>query len=87
MKKKTLYTDAPPEVEEALETAVRITDFLPSPEQLAEKETDTKKVTIALTKRSLSLFQKYARKHRAKYQYMIRRLVHSYAEHKLSTKV
>ena len=34
MNRKVIYTDAPPEIEDALEHSVRIKDFLPSPEFL-----------------------------------------------------
>jgi len=32
MRQKIIYTDAPPEIQESLERAVIIEDFLPSPE-------------------------------------------------------
>jgi predicted DNA binding CopG/RHH family protein len=86
MKKKIIYTDAPPDVENAMEHAIRIPDFLPSPEELASEEKGTSKVTISLSKKSLSLFKKYAHQHNAKYQAMIRRLVDSYAEKQLANK-
>jgi predicted DNA binding CopG/RHH family protein len=75
------------QVNAALEAAVRIKDFLPSPEELARAETNTTKVTLALTKRSLDLFKRYAHKRGARYQTMIRKLVDSYAQHTLSGKV
>ena len=34
MRRKIIYTDAPPEIQESLERAVIIEDFLPSPEFL-----------------------------------------------------
>jgi predicted DNA binding CopG/RHH family protein len=87
MKKKTIYTDAPADIDAALDAAVRIKDFLPSPEELARTETNTAKVTLALTTRSLDLFKRYARKRGARYQTMIRRLIDSYAEKTLAGKV
>jgi hypothetical protein len=36
MSKKIVYTDAPPEIEEAMAMAVEVDDFLPSPEELAK---------------------------------------------------
>ena len=57
-----------------------VADFLPPPEKLAMPE-ETVKVTIALTKRSLEFFKQEARKHRSKYQRMIRELVDRYARH------
>ena len=58
----------------------RVSDFLPPPEKLAMPE-ETVKVTIALTKRSLEFFKQEARKHRSKYQKMIRELVDKYASY------
>jgi predicted DNA binding CopG/RHH family protein len=87
MKKKTVYTDAPADIDAALDEAIRIKDFLPSPEELARTETTTSKVTISLTTRSLDLFRRYARKRGARYQTMIRRLIDSYAERTLAGKV
>jgi predicted DNA binding CopG/RHH family protein len=87
MRRKTVYSDAPREIDKALDDAVRIKDFLPSPEELIAKENSTTKVTLALTNRSLMLFRKYARKHGAKYQHMIRRLVDIYAQHSLARKM
>ena len=86
-KKKIVYTDAPAEVDAALDAAIRIKDFLPSPAELARTETTTAKVTISLTTRSLDLFKKYARNRGARYQTMIRRLVDSYAERTLAGKL
>lgn len=73
------YTDAPAEIDEALESAERIEDFLPRPEELVRK-IDKEKITIAIDKRSLDLYKKYAKKHNAKYQTMINSVVGSYAE-------
>jgi len=58
----------------------RVAEFLPPPEKLAMPE-ETVKVTIALTKRSLEFFKQEARKHRSKYQKMIRELVDKYASY------
>ena len=71
MNKKIKYTD------ESLGELRRIKDFLPSPEQLIFKER-TVKVTIALSKSSIDYFKKIARRHRAPYQKMIRRLLDDY---------
>lgn len=73
------YTSAPADIAQALQDAIPIEDFLPSPDQLilkAEKE----KITIAIDKRSLELFKQYADKHDAKYQTMINGVVSSYAD-------
>lgn len=73
------YTDAPAGMAQALQDAVPIEDFLPSPDQLILK-TEKEKITIAIDKRSLELFKQYAEKHDAKYQTMINGVVSSYAD-------
>ncbi len=55
-----------------------ISDFLPSPEELAFKE-ETVKVTISLSKSSVVFFKKKAKKHGTQYQKMIRRLLDAYS--------
>ena len=72
MSRRTRYTDEPmgePRV---------IKDFLPSPSRLALKA-DTIKVTIALSRSSVSFFKRQARAHGTSYQRMIRRLIDLYA--------
>ena len=54
-----------------------ISDFLPSPDELAFKE-ETVKITIALSKRSIDFFKKHARNHKTPYQKLIRRLLDEY---------
>jgi predicted DNA binding CopG/RHH family protein len=71
MKAKIKYTDEP------LGKVKVISDFLPSPEQLALKE-ETIKVTIALSKTSVEFFKKEAKKYNTQYQKMIRRLLDEY---------
>ena len=73
MKKKIVYTDEPMGDVEVM------TDFLPSPAELAFKE-DGVKVTLALSKSSVDFFKSEASKHRTQYQRMIRRLLDSYVE-------
>jgi len=51
-----------------------ISDFLPSPEELALKD-ETVKVTIALSKASVNFFKNEAKKYNTQYQKMIRRLL------------
>ena len=72
MSAKIKYTDEP------LGKVEVVSDFLPSPEELAFKE-DTVKVTIALSKSSVDFFKREAEKHDTKYQQMIRRLLDAYA--------
>jgi predicted DNA binding CopG/RHH family protein len=81
--KRTGYSDAPPEVREAIEQSEVIADFLPSPDQLVFKE-DNVKVTLELSRRSVDLFKTYARKRGYRYQRMIRNLVDQYASRTLA---
>ncbi len=57
-----------------------ISDFLPSPEDLALKE-ETVKITISLSKTSIDFFKSEAKKYNTPYQKMIRRLLDEYAAH------
>lgn len=70
MKSKIKYSDEP------IEARV-IHDFLPSPENLILKEKKTR-VTLTLTEKSLNFFKSAAKKHKAPYQAMIRRLIDYY---------
>jgi predicted DNA binding CopG/RHH family protein len=74
MKKKIEYTD------EHMGKVEVISDFLPSPEQLALKD-ETVKVTIALSKASVDFFKNEAKKYNTQYQKMIRRLLDEYTTH------
>jgi len=74
MKKKIKYTDEP------MGNVRVVSDFLPSPEELALKD-ETIKVTIVLSKASVDFFKKEAQKHNTQYQKMIRRLLDEYAIH------
>lgn len=74
MKEKIKYTDEP------FGNVRVISDFLPSPEELALKE-ETVKVTIALSKTSIDFFKKEAKKYNTQYQKMIRRLLDEYSAH------
>lgn len=70
MKNTITYSDEP------IEARV-IHDFLPRPENLVLKEKKTR-VTLTLTQKSLDFFKSAAKKHRASYQAMIRRLLDYY---------
>ena len=71
MKKKIVYTDEP------MGDVEVVTDFLPSPAELAFREDDVK-VTLALSKSSVEFFKSEPSKHHTQYQRMIRRLLDSY---------
>lgn len=73
MKKKIVYTDEP------MGDVEVVTDFLPSPSELAFREEGVK-VTLALSKSSVEFFKSEASKHQTQYQRMIRRLLDSYVE-------
>ena len=70
MKKRTRNHNEPIELEV-------IDDFLPPPEKLTLKEENVK-VTITLSKESVSFFKKVAGKQRFPYQKMIRRVLDHY---------
>ena len=55
----------------------RVSDFLPSPDELALPE-ETLKVTISLSRSSIEFFKKQAGKYHTKYQKMIRELLDRY---------
>ncbi len=57
-----------------------ITDFLPSPEELALKTQNTK-VTISLSSESVAYFKEAAEKHHMQYQKIIRQLLDEYVSH------
>lgn len=70
---KIKYTDEP------LGKTHIVSDFLPSPSELAFREEGVK-VTLALSKKSIEFFKFEAAKHHTQYQRMIRRLLDSYVD-------
>jgi len=79
MTNKVNYTNAPADIERALDEATIVGDFLPSPAELVRK-TEKEKITIAIDKQNLDLYKQYAKKHNAKYQTMINGVLGSYAD-------
>ena len=73
MSKKIQYTDEP------IGDLRVISDFLPSPEELAFRE-ESVKVTISLSKKSVDFFKTEASKHHTQYQRMIRQLIDAYVD-------
>lgn len=71
---KKKYTDGP------INEIKIINDFLPAPQELVLKE-DTIKVTLMLSKESISYFKKEAGKQHTHYQTMIRALLDKYTKH------
>jgi hypothetical protein len=72
MSGKIKYTDEP------IGEVKVVSDFLPSPDQLAFSD-DTIKVTIALSRASVEFFKREAKKRNTQYQKMIRRLLDAYS--------
>ena len=72
MKSRITYTNEP------MGKVRVVTDFLPSPEQLAFREENVK-VTISLSRTSLEFFKEQAGLHKTAYQKMIRSLLNAYA--------
>ena len=58
---------------------IPIPNFLPPPEELVFPEEKTVKITIAVTESSLNFFKRQAKKHKTKYQKMIREVMDRYA--------
>jgi predicted DNA binding CopG/RHH family protein len=56
-----------------------VSDFLPSPAELAFRDEGVK-VTLALSKKSIEFFKSEATKHHTQYQRMIRRLLDAYVD-------
>ncbi|MFV2058749.1 MAG: CopG family transcriptional regulator [Thiohalomonadales bacterium] len=61
-----------------------VSDFLPSPKELALKNQNTK-VTISLSSESVAYFKDVAKKHHMQYQKMIRQLLDEYVQHQKNT--
>ncbi|XDD53055.1 CopG family transcriptional regulator [Leptospira sp. WS4.C2] len=79
MKKKTIYTKAPNDVTKAINSSLVINDFLPPPDKLITKE-DNSKVTILLSKKSISFFKAQSKKSGVPYQSMIKKVLDLYAD-------
>ena len=73
MSAKIKYTNEP------LGDVQVVSDFLPSPAELAFREEGVK-VTLALSKKSIEFFKSEAAKHQTQYQRMIRRLLDAYVD-------
>jgi hypothetical protein len=80
MKREHRYADAPEDISEAILTAAEVGTVIPPPEMLIPKE-ETRKVTIALSKKSLDFFKETAKKTRIPYQQMIRKVLDMYTDH------
>ena len=76
----SLYTDAPPEIEWAMEHGIVVPDFLPPPDQLVMRR-PKKKITIMLTDTTIDFFKKVANENDSKYQTLISNVLDYYADH------
>ncbi|WP_243401451.1 CopG family transcriptional regulator [Leptospira harrisiae] len=79
MKKKTIYTNTPNNIAKAINSSLVIDDFLPPPDKLIIKE-DNSKVTILLSKKSISFFKDQSKKSGVPYQSMIKKVLDLYAD-------
>ncbi|WP_244934469.1 CopG family transcriptional regulator [Leptospira vanthielii] len=79
MKNKTSYSKAPKDITSAINSSVIINDFLPPPDKLITKE-DNSKVTILLSKKSISFFKAQSKKSGVPYQSMIKKVLDLYAD-------
>lgn len=80
--KTVKYVDAPADIADAIEAAVPVDDFLPSPDYFADKIMK-EKITLNVDRGSLRLFREYASKHGLKYQSLMNQVLASYAEKQL----
>ncbi|MCB1679617.1 MAG: BrnA antitoxin family protein [Halioglobus sp.] len=71
MNKQIQYSDEP------IGDIELVSDFLPSPDELALKNEQTK-ITISLSSESVAYFKEAAKKHHMQYQKMIRQLLDEY---------
>jgi uncharacterized protein (DUF4415 family) len=76
--KSDRYTNAPPEIEMALDNSLPVDDFLPPPSKLVKK-IEKERVTIMLDKVILDFFRVEAEKYGVAYQTMINNLLGEYA--------
>ncbi len=77
MSKQIQYSD------ENLGDVKIVSDFLPSPEELALRQKNTK-ITISLSSESIAYFKETAKKHHMQYQKIIRQLLDEYVAHQKS---
>ena len=80
---KVRYSDAPPEVEKAMDNATPVDDeFLPSPEYFAEK-LSKERISLYVDTKAIIRFKAYASRHGIKYQSLMNQVLSSYAEKRL----
>ena len=74
MNRQIQYTDEP------IGDLRPVVDFLPSPEELKLKS-ETTKITISLSSKSVAYFKEVAKANHTQYQKMIRQLLDDYVAH------
>lgn len=77
---KSIYSNPEKSVMEALDSAVLVADFLPSPSELVKKTTK-EKITISIDSDCINFFKKEAKKNHTKYQTMMNEVLSQYAKH------
>lgn len=77
---KNIYSDPEKSVMEALDSAVLVEDFLPSPSELVRKSTK-EKITILIDSDCINFFKAEAKKNHTKYQTMMNEVLSQYAKH------
>ena len=74
------YTDAPADIEAAMDAAVRVNDdFLPSPAEFA-KMLAKEKISLNVDRQTVDEFRAAAKKHGLKYQVLMNQVLSSYAK-------
>ena len=77
---KNIYNNPEPSVMEALDSAVVVEDFLPSPAELVRKN-NKEKITISIDSDCIKFFKDEAKKNHTKYQTMMNEVLSQYAKH------
>lgn len=77
---KNIYNNPEPSVMEALDSAVVVEDFLPSPAELVRKN-KKEKITISIDSDCIKFFKEEAKKNHTKYQTMMNEVLSQYAKH------
>ena len=77
---KNTYSNPEKSLMEALDSAVLVTDFLPSPSELVKKNSK-EKITISIDSDCVSFFKTEAKKNHTKYQTMMNEVLSQYAKH------
>ena len=77
---KVKYSDAPADIEAAMDAAVRIEDdFLPSPEYFA-KMLAKEKISLNVDRNAVESFRTYAKDHGLRYQALMNQVLSAYAK-------